>query len=387
MSGTRIVAISMCLAIWTGTGAAQQQGKVIATRGEGFSLQEAGKSGLVAGAYLCEVSPAQLALADGLLYTEAVQKRFLSSKAVQALPPGLQARLQEDPRSCVLAAQAGAPASGALVLVVQGFQDGKQARQLAEALAEAYIQSVRHWQSQKLLPRIQVLEKRREELREKLKTLSQERAKLTAAGPMAAMPEGRSLVSFELEALARMTVEAELSRAAAAAELEAFKQAVKESTAADFPPVRRATEADPLLRELNARLTDAELARAHGAPAGEEPPPAAEIDSLKKDIQALRKELVTAQIEAFRRSKEQDFGAATSRLAELKQRMDRTRAEARDVETALGTIRAVSAEESQVAESLRKVEGQLLDLQVQAEAPEAVPMLLGVVVESRSGKN
>ena len=335
-------------------------------------------------AYLANVPPEWALLAPELIHSDPVRAKFSTSDIVRKMDREMRGKLLADPRKYLVAHAVARPESGCLAISVRGIKQRDQAGDLARALAEAYSASIRRQQREQSHLRTKALNEERTQLMAELQKVHREIADARTGSPLAAMGEEKSLVSIRLAILTQMTAEEDIAQAAAAAVVKEHPEELKNGSIARSPLVQQAVEADPAFQRWSSLLAAKEMELLERQrDLGEEDAAVAElakqVEFLTRQTEARRAGLTQAKVEAIGQQRAAAHAAATRRLADLKERLGRATAEARDVEHVLGRIRALTEAQRRISEALREAERSLLELRLEASAPQGAPALLGVV--------
>ncbi len=385
----------------SGEGEAQQPAPSVPAGGAEF--QPSPLAGLIAPgaqatAFLVNVSPEDRALAPALIYSGQIQNGLLMTKTVLSRPREFRSELSTNMWKYVTARPVGPAGCSALAIDARGCQSEQLAEELARAAAEIYRKHLAEEQRFKIETKITPLAKQRDMLKGRVRAVRDDIQMMMTKGPMAAMTERHNLVSIALEGLAREVLAADVAQAQAAAALKAHQEQLKNGTGAKDPQVRRHLEADPALRDLNARVVEAtlqmDLAQHKSGPKH------ADVQQLGGKIQSLQRqrserqsELVRASVESIGQQRQMTYAAATQRLADVKDRLAIAKSEAADLEDTVGRIASLKAEEKRMGHLLDRIEQQhqQLELKVVGMRPggpcylPGAPVLLGVVRTRSAG--
>ncbi len=298
----------------------------------GSTRQPAVPAGTQAMVLMADVPSPYHAAAGRMLEDRDFCRRVLMDMRVRA--SALYEGLGQDPirglRRHLAMRPAGEAGSGLLAVYARRCEHAPEATDLASAAAEHFARRIGETEALRLDEQLRALKAQRDDLRTRRDRIRRERAACLGASPMAAMPKRRSLLSLRLEILTRGVVDAETRQARAQAELAAFKKDV-----------------------LQGRP------RAPATGAATKPAPAG------PDAQALQ------------RAKQKALALATQELADLRERYNEARAEARDLEVTLGRLRALEEEAETHKVFLGKLEDRILELELKRHRKDLGPRIIG----------
>jgi hypothetical protein len=349
--------------------AAQPGGQAHAAAAAELHHETAPPPGTQARALLSDIPPTERALAGQLINADRVRDLVLFSKSLETVPSSLQVALRKGLAGYVSARPVGPPGSTWVAIDVRGCTDGKVAMALARAAAEGFAGFIDEYERQRTQRQLAKLEAERNELLKKQAELLARETAARAATPAAAMQERRNLVSIRLQLLAPMLLEAEMARAQAEASLKVLQKRMEVGGFEEDPDVRRALEADPILSKLNLQRTELELELSNLPGTTTAPHPAAKavlesIRSVRRQIDRREDDVMRQVVRAAAQMKHTALAAATQRMKDLTERLDRARVEAQDLEAALARIRSLEEEARRPEASMAELERRMLELRI-----------------------
>ena len=311
----------------------------------------------------CPVIPAMLDLKG---------ERVAGKSGAVKLPKDLQNKSLEDLQRRLVVRRL----TGNMVAIdVSGCKSDKQARELARAAADSYIRFVSKSEANMSEGTIRRLTAERDILQNRLNAIGRQMATVRGGtSSMSMIQEKQKSLSRRLEILDREILEAERELSQAESALKVHEEMQKKGSLANSPDVRLAVETDPILQTLRILLVEVK-AGLQALPPNRDKKTA--IAVLQNEFKARRKEVSESQIKTIGLERQMSPVTATARLMDLKDREDRTKAEARDAIRALSTIDSLESERKQLEESIIMIEQRLMD--VQMELLKGVPELIGIL--------
>ena len=202
-----------------------------------------------------------------------------------------------------------------------------------------------------------------------LQRFRRDRAALIGSTPLAAMEGRRSLVSIKLQLLTEQVGQAEVIQSQTESALKSVSDAMREGSFSKDPMILQAVEMDRLAAGLTGQVADAKtrldnLERKFGAQHLGVLQMRSHLESSQTQLEARRKEVIQVQSEGMVQGRQMALGVATAQLADLTQRLNEAKAEARDLEEQLGRIDTLALESKDAEDSIRRIDNRLIDLRL-----------------------
>ncbi len=270
---------------------------------------------------------------------------------------------------------------------------GTNKRELPEivnAVADAFVKFASENPAKERQDQIQRLKEQETLLENQLAALRADIRVARSGAASAALPERQSLVSINLEMLGKQVAEAEIQQAEAAAAMESQKQGSLES----HPRVLNALEMDPQLRALESRKMELQTSLENAAQKFQPSHRTVQslrnvMESTERLIEGRRREVIRNTTEQIDQERQLIYALTTERLADLRERLNKAKANARDLEETLGIVQAKEQQVEDITETLKDIKDainryQLLVKAGPGELPEARAVtLLATATEPR----
>ena len=216
----------------------------------------------------------------------------------------------------------------------------------------------------------------RDRLRAELDQVFRDMTAVKRDSPLAAMPEGQSVVALKLRNLTQELSDAQVMEAQARAALAANEQEERSGALARNPEVLNAVEFDVQVRQLQARLADLNTALDNAVRIGGEKHRAvqtlrSQIASTERALEQRTEEVTKSAIERIKEMRRLQVALATQQLASVTERLEEVNSEARDLEDALGRLAELQAKREDIKNSLALIDKRLVDLRLMGESGSA----------------
>lgn len=266
---------------------------------------------------------------------------------------------------------------------IQLSMDGLDKRELPDivnAVAEAFEKFAARTPTGDLREQIKRLQEREEWLASRLKTLREDIGTLRAGSPMAALRDRQNLVSISLETLSKAVNETEVEEAELAAAIMAAQGRPDQGPTPQDPRVLEAMDMDFQLRSLEVRKAELQTslenaARKFGQGHRTVKGLRAVIEGTERQIEARRAEVARKEQNKLTLGRRMMHAIATQRLTDLKERLSKARADARDLEETIGLIEGKRKDADAVEEDLRAIQKAITErlVLVSGEAQGRIP--------------
>jgi len=206
-------------------------------------------------------------------------------------------------------------------------------------------------------------------LRSRLTRAITEKARRVGASAAAALQHRMNLVGMKLQQLTTQMSIAEIEQS----EAEAARQALAGSGGRLEPSenfqVQQALDFDATLRALTLRETELKTQldnarRKYGDKHRQVQNIQGWIAGVKTQVAERREEVITAQSQMIAQQRDMMLAIAKRKVEDLATRIKDAKAEARDLEEQLGQIESLSQEARYLEDSLRAIDGRILDLKL-----------------------
>ena len=247
---------------------------------------------------------------------------------------------------------------------------------IVNAMADSFVKYTRRITRRRREGTISKLQGERDTLGNRLDAIRRQLAAAKRDKSIAAMMGRQSTVAIKLQMLTQQINQAEMDRSTLESAmrtfeegLEAYKKGQEDKSIANDPQILQAKEFDYTLRILKARLAELETAL-HNA-VQKFGPKHRQVRDIKGMIQAVKdqiasreKEVIDTQIAAMGQIRGMQLAAAIKQLADLRDRLHKVQAEARDLERSLGNIETYTQEIEDIQTSITEIDARLRDLRM-----------------------
>lgn len=337
--------------------------------------QEGSPRGTQMTAFVAEVPTKYMSLAPELIHMRSVRGRALMRPEIMKWPQSFRQKVLLEPRKYYSVRPVGPKESGILAIDARACESDAQAYELAEAVAEAFINEVQSVERRKLDSRIKHAHASLKPLR-----LRMERARTEMAGLRAGsgfLGKGDYLAFHEARVVSERLIDAGVRferarvRLMAAQEAAARGPRAPDMWAAPRPVPRGAGSAEPgALEELEKFIPDAE------SDAAAETRPAPSSKPAEPVARPGRPSTMARRITALRQAVED----ATEEVFGLEERKRELNIICADVARRCSRIMAHEQELTMDQQSCAKLEALVLELRLERERQALVPRLVDVVL-------
>jgi capsular exopolysaccharide synthesis family protein len=249
----------------------------------------------------------------------------------------------------------------------------KEMADIINALADAFVkwsgESPKHGREEEL----RKLNGTRTDMQTKLETIRRQIATSRGGSAMAAMRERFSLVAVKLQMYQQQLSEAEMKQTNAEAAWNAFKGELDKFEKGELtsmegdPQILQFVDMDTTYRQMVNQKADIAIRLAQAQDKhGEGHPSVQALQAILKSVsaqeEATRKDLIGKAAKAMGQSLKNNLAQATAAAADLNERLNLVKTEARDLEENVGRIEVLDREAKYLEENITKIDQRVLDL-------------------------
>ncbi len=260
------------------------------------------------------------------------------------------------------------PETNLIRLSMTGTNRGELA-DIVNAMADSFVRHTEGITRRRRAGPIGKLQIEKDNLERRLREVRGQLAAAIRNSDIAAMQGRQSTIAIKLRMLTQQIHEAEMELSTAETAAKSYEDAVKDGSIVNDPQIRYMIDMDYTLRSLKARMVEMETSlynaeQKFGPKHRQVKDIRGIIQAIKDQIATREKEVFGAQAGAMGATRRMQKDAAVKQLADLKNRLNEVRAEARGLERTLGNIEAFRQEIEDIQIRITRVGTRLRDLRM-----------------------